>query len=162
VRDNIPYTVYQDAYVNSGVTLTIETGTVVQFQGTATRMFVDGTLVARGTGLSPILFTSDKGVKQPGQWGGMAIHSGATTKTILESCIVEYGTGGLNANIQFEGAPSVLITNCTIRDSLNDGIYCTFSNIQSWPVVSCVSHFLAHRPAIELTSTCLGANSRNS
>src|SRR5262249_49486364 len=90
VRDNLPYSISSDAYVNAGVTLTLEPGLVVQFTNVNVGFFVDGTVTAHGTSGSPILFTSDKAVKQPGQWRGMDIRSTATN-TVLESCIIEYG-----------------------------------------------------------------------
>ncbi len=129
-RDNLPYTVTSDLYVNNGVTLTPEPGITVQFTNVNIGAFIDGALNARGTGGSPIVFTSDKVVKQPGEWRGIDIRSTATN-TVLEGCIVEYGgasAGGLNANVQFESAPFVLLTNCTFRSSLNDAIYCTASS----------------------------------
>jgi hypothetical protein len=129
-RDNLPYTVTSDLYVNNGITLTPEPGITVQFTNGTVGLFIDGTLIARGTSGSPILFTSDKPVKQPGQWRGIDVRSTATN-TLFENCVVEYGAataGGLNANLQFENAPFVLLTNCTFRSSLNDGVYCTGSS----------------------------------
>ena len=130
VRDSIPYTIYEDAQLNSGVTLTVEAGTVIQFERVFDGFYVDGTLLARGTALNPILFTSDDAVKQPGQWRVLDFHSTATN-SILENCIIEYGAsvaGGYNGSLQFDGVPSLLVTNCTIRSSTNDGIYCNGSS----------------------------------
>src|SRR5207249_4486819 len=36
--------------------------------------------------------------------------------------------GGFNANIRFDSAPAMFITNCTVRNSLADGIYCNASS----------------------------------
>jgi len=52
-------------------------------------------------------------------------------KHSARNCIVEYGAatvGSLNANLQFENAPFVLLTNCTVRSSLNDAIFCSGSS----------------------------------
>jgi hypothetical protein len=131
VRDNIPYTIYEEASVNNGVTLTIEPGTVVQFERVFDGFYVDGTLVARGTSLNPILFTSDDVVKQPGQWRVFDFRSTASANSILENCIIEYGAsvaGGYGGSLQFDAAPAILVTNCTVRNSANDGIYCNASS----------------------------------
>src|SRR5262245_3112195 len=140
-KDNIPYTVYEDVFINSGVTLTLEPGVTIQFRDPDDGWFVDGTLIARGTSTSPILFTSDEATKQPGQWKVLYLRSSATTNTVLENCIVECGAsvvGGFPEAVRIEGAPPVLLTNCTIRASTGSGmtIYfsdprvlgCTFSN----------------------------------
>jgi predicted outer membrane repeat protein len=130
VRDNLPYTIYEEAQVNNGVTLTIEPGTVIQFERVFDGLYVDGTLLARGTPLNPIVFTSDDASKQPGQWRGIDIRATATN-TILENCTIEYGgsvAGGFNAGLRFDAAPTVLVTHGLIRSSPNDGIYCNLSS----------------------------------
>jgi parallel beta-helix repeat protein len=135
VRDNLPYTLYQEAVVNNGVTLTIEPGTMVQFERVYDALYVDGTLVARGTALNPIVFTSDDAVKQPGQWRVLDFRSSATTNCVLENCIVECGAsveGGYIANICFDAAPPVLITNCIIRNSFTHGMVAYASDPRVW------------------------------
>ncbi|HYV29411.1 MAG TPA: hypothetical protein VFA77_17895, partial [Candidatus Eisenbacteria bacterium] len=115
---NSPYLATADIFVSGGQTLTIEAGVVLQFQDPGTAFFVDGTLTARGTSGSPILFTSDETSKQPGQWRGMYCRGAGATNTVLENCIVECAAstaGGSGANIRLESVPSILITNCTIR-----------------------------------------------
>src|SRR2546428_385738 len=76
---NSPYIVTGDVYMPpGGQTLTIEPGVELQFTNVSYGAIIDGTLVARGTSGSPILFTSDKTVKAPGQWKGIYIRSGTT------------------------------------------------------------------------------------
>ena len=60
---NSPYVVISDLFVSGGQTLSIEPGVVVQFTNVNIGAFIGGALIARGTSGSPILFTSDKGVK---------------------------------------------------------------------------------------------------
>src|SRR4030095_10545694 len=94
---------------------------------------------------SPILFTSDEAVKQPGQWKVLYLRSGATTNTVLENCIVECGAsivGGFPEAVRIENAPPVLLTNCKVRASAGNGltiygsdprvVSCTFNNNTSF------------------------------
>jgi hypothetical protein len=130
-RDNLPYTVTSDLYVNNGVTLTLEPGLAVQFTNVDVGAFIQGTLIARGTTGSPILFTSDKAVKKPGQWRVIDFQSTAGLNTVLENCIVEFAAatnGGYQENILFDTTSAPLLTNCTIRASSYDGIYCNLAS----------------------------------
>src|SRR6185369_4538611 len=124
-RDNLPYTAFDSVVVNNGVTLTLEPGTTFQFQDPDDGLFVDGTLIARGTGASPILFTSDESVKQPGQWQVLFFRSSSSSNSILESCVVECAAsalGGFTENIRIDGPASLTITNCTIRSASGNGM----------------------------------------
>ena len=56
---NSPYVVTGNILVNSGVTLTIEAGVTVKFDGSY-YFYVDGTLIARGSSGNLITFTSNK------------------------------------------------------------------------------------------------------
>lgn len=67
-----PYRVSGDVVVPAGQVLTVDPGVVVEFAGVADGLYVDGTLVARGTAAAPITFTSDKAAKAPGQIFGWA------------------------------------------------------------------------------------------
>src|SRR5205085_7670631 len=89
---NSPYLVSGILHVPGGQTLTIEPGVILQFQNTNVALYIDGTLVARGSSANPILFTSDKVTKQPGQWGSLIFRSGANpTNTVLDGCLIEAG-----------------------------------------------------------------------
>src|SRR5713101_20900 len=141
-RDNLPYTVTFDLYVNNGVTLTPEPGLTIQFTNVNVGAYIDGTLIARGTANNPILFTSDKAVKQPGQWKVIDLRSTGGTNSIMENCIVEcagaVGYSTENIHCDSESTSAAVITNCTIRSSGGHGISfylsdgrvqnCVFSN----------------------------------
>jgi hypothetical protein len=135
VRDNLPYSASSDIVVNNGVSLTLEPGLTVQFTNGNVGAYVDGTLIARGTAGSPILFTSDKAVKQPGQWKGIDFRQTGGTNSLLENCIVECAAaavGGFTENIRVENesTSAAVITNCTIRSSGGNGITCFFADPQ--------------------------------
>src|SRR6185436_16175373 len=55
VRDNLPYTLTETTYVNSGAQLALEAGSIIQFQADV-GFVVDGILTARGAADRPILF----------------------------------------------------------------------------------------------------------
>ena len=76
---NSPYIVTSDIVVPFGQTLSIEAGVEVQFTNSNIGAFVDGTLIAQGTAANPILFTSDKVTKQPGQWKVLCFRAGANS-----------------------------------------------------------------------------------
>ncbi|MDZ4794932.1 MAG: hypothetical protein SGI83_11690 [Bacteroidota bacterium] len=64
-------------YVNSGITLTIEPGTVIRGNGGNKSILVarGGKLIAEGTACNPIVFTSSQaaGSRTPGAWGGILL-----------------------------------------------------------------------------------------
>ena len=123
---NSPYIV-SSVTVAEGVTLTIDPGTVVKFQGYDSRLTVNGTLCAEGTAESEIVFTSlkddtyggdtnndgDGSSPAAGDWD--KIHFSATsTQNLMRYCFVQYagsyGSGGIYA----EGS-SCTIDHCTNR-----------------------------------------------
>jgi hypothetical protein len=81
--------------VASGVTLTIQPGTVVRFSPgrpffiTQAALTIMGRLIAIGTADKPIRFTSD--VLQPdrGDWGGFGF-SGGSAGNIIDHAIIEF------------------------------------------------------------------------
>ena len=63
-------------YVTNNATLTIEAGTIIRGTGKGTLIITRGSkLVAKGTLLEPIVFTSNNGVglRGPGNWGGLVL-----------------------------------------------------------------------------------------
>ncbi len=79
-----PVHVAGDLRIAAGVTLTIEPGVVVEF-GRHAGIFVDGTLVARGTAAARILFTSSGVSPQPGFWNQIAFMPGSADATFDSS-----------------------------------------------------------------------------
>lgn len=76
-RNNI-YLLNGTVYVNDGVTLTIEAGTIIKGDKTNQGTLVvrqGGKLTAIGTPTQPIVFTSNQpaGSRQPGDWGGVIL-----------------------------------------------------------------------------------------
>ncbi|ANO46981.1 hypothetical protein HUE46_07355 [Flavobacterium columnare] len=70
------YLLQGPVYVAAGVTLTIEPGTVIKGDSETNGALViskGARLEANGTETDPIVFTSNKPVKKPGDWGGVVI-----------------------------------------------------------------------------------------
>jgi len=126
-----PYIVKSSILVVNGVTLTIEPGVAVKFDGFYA-LAIDGALIARGTGAENITFTTNK----PGQyWGGLEFRAGSSNAvydvngnyisgSILQYCLVEYtsGTTWGNAAIRMTDAHP-LIDHCTVNNNQTRGIH---------------------------------------
>ncbi|SFQ25145.1 T9SS type A sorting domain-containing protein [Hymenobacter arizonensis] len=94
-------------YVNSGVTLTIQPGTIIKGSLPNKGALIirqGGMLMAEGTPTQPIVFTSNQpaGQRNPGDWGGVVIVGRAPTNlpavTNVEGGVVAT-FGGPNANL---------------------------------------------------------------
>jgi hypothetical protein len=112
-----PYIIQGDIELGPESTLTIEPGVAVQFEaGYNFRVF--GNLIAVGAEDQPIIFTSNSGSPNPGDWDGLEFRNSISSGSQLAWCILEYATLGLtchNCNI-------VKILNCTIQNNSSDGI----------------------------------------
>lgn len=113
-----------NTFVEAGVTLTIEPGTVIKFKhdrnyktferaGLSTN---GGTIIAKGTPDEQIWFTSDAEAPINGDWNGIALEN--TEDSIFDYVIVEYGEMGIE---QFDA--KVPVTNSIIRWSNAEGLY---------------------------------------
>jgi len=70
--------------------LNIEPGSEIKFEKGTGFTISSGSLIAKGTQISPIRFTSNAASPAPGDWSG--IYFGSYTKeATLEYCTVEYG-----------------------------------------------------------------------
>lgn len=98
--------------VPSGVTLTIEPGTTIRFDGYYSLTISDGAkLDAQGTDSKPILFTSVSGTS-PQSWNKIYLRS---DDNIMKWCEIEYGNWAVHAY----GSPSENNTfeNCIFHDN---------------------------------------------
>lgn len=112
-----------DVHVPAGVTLTIAPGTTVRFKKIGAEsdrnlfgiespyypqaeIIVTGRLIARGTAVKPILFTSAEAKPQPADWA--ALNFLGSEGNVVENCRLEYAYNGVHAH----GA-HVLIKNNT-------------------------------------------------
>jgi len=123
-----PHIVTSLITVKNNATLTIEPGVEVRFNELATNPTLiigessgtDGRLIARGTPTQKILFTSNATNPQPGDWNHIIFWSTATSDSVIENAIIEYGRGN-EGSVEIWGS-NPTIRNCTVRNSLRSGI----------------------------------------
>ena len=131
-KEESPYIVVDDITVSSGVTLSIQPGVVVKFQY-GKSITIAGELIARGTEAEPVTFTSALKPPLRGNWNGIIFADSSVDASydevgnyvggcILEWCVVEYAGGGDNPAVRIVHS-SPLISQCTIRENANSGIY---------------------------------------
>lgn len=90
-----PYVVTGDVTVNPDITLLIEPGVEVRFDGNYA-INVQGTLDAEGTEAQPIRFTSNQPTPTAGDWAMIDFRSDSKY-SVLEHTIVEYGGNATRA-----------------------------------------------------------------
>lgn len=118
--------------VQPNVTLTIESGVTVKFNG-GTKMIVHGNVIAQGTSANQITFTSNTD-SDPENNGGYYIYfNTAGTPSVLDYVNVRYGGyhindfAGYRATLTFENATAT-ISNSVIENNFFVGLYLTNSN----------------------------------
>lgn len=112
-----PYVIFGYALVDSQQTLTLPAGCRVYMHANA-RLFVDGTLIARGTRQDSIIFQGDRLDRDyfgyegyPGEWGGIYFTQ-RSKGSVMEHVILRNGGNGA------QGAPPALIQ--LAPDSVHD------------------------------------------
>lgn len=98
-------------YVDSNATLTIQPGTIIRgIKSTKGSLIVTrgGKLIANGTKLNPIVFTSDEqaGNRTYGDWGGLIILGSAPVNPVGGQAIIEGGVNNANGDGQYGGQNS--------------------------------------------------------
>ena len=128
------------------MTLTIDASVVIKAGSPGIGMRVDGELIANGTAVSPVVFTSlqddsfggdtngDGSATSParGDWLGIGAFN-ASTATQLDHVIVRFGGGGewnqnfgpANIYTQSDQPSSLTITDSTIEESAGAGVWLT-------------------------------------
>lgn len=76
------YLLLGDVFITDSTTITIEPGTIIlgDFKTKGSLIVTQGSkIMAQGTSTDPIIFTSSKSIKKPGDWGGIFILGDAPT-----------------------------------------------------------------------------------
>jgi len=116
-------TVQGMAGTDSITTLTLNPGANLRFNQ-STQLTIGagsgnpGALVAQGTAIAPITFTSSNAVPTPGSWQGVSFQTTANPLSIVDYCILEYGYNNIYS---YNAKPT--IQNSAIRSASNAGIY---------------------------------------
>jgi hypothetical protein len=129
-----PYIVVGNALLSQGYTLTIEPGVVVKFNSQKA-LQIDGELMAIGTAIDRITFTSNQITPAAGDWA--KIHFSDTcvdaqydsTGNYLSGCIMKYCDilygGDLGYGIIHIENSHPYFSKCLVAYSAYDGIYCS-------------------------------------
>jgi parallel beta-helix repeat protein len=119
-----PYIIKSDIYVQKGVTLTIEPGVIVKFDGEYS-LVIDGLIKAKGTKTNTIKFTSNQTTPHKGDWYTIRLRTGNNRIDWAEIQYAKYGVF-----ITYYGGNNY-ISNTTFNSCSVDGIYITNSNNNS-------------------------------
>ncbi|GAB5398528.1 MAG: hypothetical protein Aureis2KO_01130 [Aureisphaera sp.] len=88
------YLLLGDVFVTDSTTLSIEPGTVIlgDYKSKASLIISDGSkIMAEGTQTDPIIFTSNRGIKKKGDWGGIFVLGNAPVNKTGNSWALDYG-----------------------------------------------------------------------
>ena len=88
------YLLLGDVFVTDSATLTIEPGTVIigDFKTKGSLTISNGSkIIAEGTSTDPIIFTSSRSMKKPGDWGGLFVLGNAPTNSFGSEAALNYG-----------------------------------------------------------------------
>ena len=138
-ESGFPIVLLSSVTVADNVRLTVTAGTVIKF-GPSVRLLVLGTLDANGSAGNWVVFTSlkdddyggdtngdgESSIAAPGDWTGIFLYGYSTNEGVgeFDYCRVRYGggTGGTNANLNFNLSESGHFTNSISEQSAIDGI----------------------------------------
>lgn len=115
---NNPYIVTQDLIIDPGVTLTILPGVVLDFT-TNSGIISNGTLIAKGTSKSRILFRPKNQLPFPGQWDGITFNSSTTVlangQYVSGPIITNAHISKASYGVSLDKSSSVLVDSCTFE-----------------------------------------------
>ncbi len=115
---------YEVEYLYIHQPITLEAGTALYMRQNAHVTLADGgSLIAVGTELAPIVFTSAKAAPAAGDWKGIEINDTASNDTALEYVTFEYGGADEYGVIWVAGGALVAIDNCLFNAINSYGVF---------------------------------------
>ncbi len=123
-RPDVPVQLLDATTIATGVTVTIAPGTTVEM-GPYAYLDVLGTLDARGTDATPIIFTSAAAQPKPGDWQYIRFDGARAVRSVFDHVQVFYGSsnGGASGMLSLTGGANLTITNCLVADAAQIGIW---------------------------------------
>lgn len=113
-----PHIITEDLLVEAR--LTIEAGAVIQFSAGTQIEVNDGDIIARGTNLEPIVFTSNEEEPYPGDWERIIFNRMLESQnTIFDNCVIEYANIGIYLQRR-----SISVINSQIQNNSQHGLVC--------------------------------------
>ncbi|MHA2246672.1 MAG: right-handed parallel beta-helix repeat-containing protein [Candidatus Hodarchaeales archaeon] len=118
--------------INEGITLSLQSGVTMR-SPSGGGLAIYGQLIAQGTELEPIIFTSNQSSPAPGDWINIVFSDTSVDAnydetgnylngSILQYCTLEYGGGSDIAALKIISS-SPFVDHCTIINNANEGIY---------------------------------------
>jgi hypothetical protein len=110
-------------------------------------LYVQGTLVARGTVSAPISFTSASSQPVPGGWAGVTFSGPSAATSVLDHVQLFYGAAGQNGfgMLSLVGGANITMTNSVVAQGTKIGLWmddvtrptianCTFAGLSTYAV----------------------------
>lgn len=121
IDHDVPYIIWTSPVLTDGNSLELSPGVELRFN--AGIMFeISGQFIANGQAGNQITFTANQAVPTPGYWDRLYFYN-ADPGSMLNYCDVSYG-GSISSNVDIRAcADNVSITNTSVTNGLNDGIY---------------------------------------
>jgi hypothetical protein len=130
-----PYLVYNEMFVDSGMTLTIDAGATIYFHKNA-GLKIKGTLKVLGTLEEPVEFRGDRLEAifndLPDQWNGIILYSGSHNNRINYAKIKNANIGLQVGTIEHAGFASLELSNTRIENMSWSGIWAMKSKILAY------------------------------
>ena len=121
---NSPYIVTDTLKVKANIVLTIEAGVTVKITDTKRIEINGGSLIATGTLLKPIIFTSNSNNPTLGKWEGLLFNTTQSSSTQLEYCHVSYAKKAIGTVFRVGNPNYIAINQCSFTMN-NIGILCS-------------------------------------
>jgi hypothetical protein len=132
--NDLPYVLYGGLTIDSNATLTIQSGVHIYMHADAP-IYIDGTLNITGgpTDSERVYFTGDRldqpYATYPGSWPGIYFRA-ASRDNVLNYAVFQNGYHSLvTEGPSTDANPKLILNQCTINNSLSDGILSTQSSI---------------------------------